>query len=197
MSSLEEWERVTAIVISLAAIVAIMGKFYRRKVSPALKTLRLHAHAASMLPELVESVDEIRKQLHTNGGTSMRDAINRIEDRQLLNLQMIQAVYGHGYFRSNKEGSVIECSRSLFKTFGRSEVELLGNMWLTWVANKDRDRIWREWSAAVSQQRDMEESFAIKGFQGKESEVRLAAQKLTGRDGGYLGHLGVFTRIVP
>ena len=196
MFGLEEWERITAIVISMAAIVAISGKFYHRKVSPALKTLKLHAHAMSMLPELVESVDEIHKQLQTNGGTSMRDAINRIEDRQLLNLQMIQAVYGHGYFRSNKDGSIIECSRSLSKTFGRSEVELLGNMWLTWIADKDRDRVWQEWSAAVSQQRDLEDIFTIKGFQGKEVEVRLAAQKLTGRDGGYLGHLGVFTRTV-
>ena len=194
MFGLEEWERVTAVAISSAAILAVIGKFYRRRVSPALKVLKLHAHAASMLPELAESIDEIRKQLRTNGGTSMRDAINRIEDRQLLNLQMIQAVYGHGYFRSGTDGSVVECSRSLSKTFGRSETDLLGNMWLTWVSEKDRDRVWREWSAAVSQQRDMEEVFTIKGFQGKESEIRLSAQKLTGRDGGYLGHLGVFSK---
>jgi PAS domain-containing protein len=190
MPGLDQWE---SIAIILASVVAA-GPIYFRFLLPGARIIQRQTQAIATLPRLAEQVEEIRKELVTNGGSSLRDAVNRIEQASTVNAQMIKIMHAHGYFRTDSDGYVIECSNSLCKTFRRRESELMGNSWISWIAEADREEISREWHRSIRERRDFDETFRIRMDEGPDLSLRMRACRLTGREGVYIGHLSIFDR---
>lgn len=188
MWGLSQWESVAVIGASMVSLAPL----YFKVVRPAVLTVRSHMRMIASLPSINESLEQLVAEMRTNGGGSLRDAVNRIEQVQEINRQLIQAVYVHGYFRTDESGLVVECSRSLCRTYGRTESELMGNSWCSWIVAGDRERVRDEWFSAVTQQRDFDEQFGIKLPDDGIIMVRARAGTLTSRGGAYLGHLAIF-----
>lgn len=72
-----EWVVLLGSVV--AAIVAIVGIVQRWAISPAARSLR--ETIREELAPLQTAVEDVRREVTYNGGTSLKDAVRRTEDR--------------------------------------------------------------------------------------------------------------------
>lgn len=139
-------------------------------------------------------IDAIHEQMFTNGGKTLRDAVNRIENRITL-LENQQNIYimdtPHGVFNSNKEGKFISVNRTLCRMTGKTEGELLGRGWINSVAEYDRERVDDSWKYALEHEIEFSTSFDITDIDGAHFKVKCTANPMKSADGKLLGYLGI------
>lgn len=102
--------------------------------------------------QLALQVSKIYAEVTTNGGGSLKDAVGRIEKRQIINEQKVKITSNKlelAYSAFNIDGDCIESSIYLNRLLNRSESELLGNQWLNWICASDRERVKKDWRDSV------------------------------------------------
>lgn len=112
------------------------------------------------VPGIQESLRVIQAELHSNGGSSLRDAINRIDgnvNKVFDSVTSLQAdtdlqsdVLGLAQFKVDVDGNIISSNRSFKKLYGFIDDEGYGHGWVNAVLEEDRDRIFKEWMRAVA-----------------------------------------------
>lgn len=150
--------------------------------------------------EVLKKITEIRNELSLNGGSSIKDAIGRIEgmvkgldiriggleenQRAILNLNNV------AYWVSNDKGECIEASPALCKLLGRAESEIKGNNWAAWLIDEDKKRIYESWIFSVEQKSAFDEIYSFIKPDGTKVKVwGLAFHKETG---GTFGKIEVY-----
>ena len=118
---------------------------------------------------LSEKLDFIVDQLKPNSGTSLRDAINRLEKNQRLS----DAKMSHyldtkdtAMFETNEEGLFVWVSKGYESLTGRSSNDLKNWGWTLAIDPLDLERIRSEWQLAISQKRAFETTYRIKPIDG-------------------------------
>jgi hypothetical protein len=186
--TLQDWESWGVIVASAIAIYPV----YIRVIRPMAQSLKAQFAAVLLLPQLAESVQSIRQELTTNGGSSVKDAIKRIEERQLISSQIIPAIFHEGSFHADQYGRWFDISSSLCKSLRRSEHELRGNSWVSWIEDEEREEIFHEWNQAISDGRDFDECFSFRTDTNEVIKVHVRAYKLLNANNALTGYFGVF-----
>lgn len=111
-------------------------------------------------------IKNIESELTLNGGSSMKDAIARIEEKQLiLHQKFIFAIENGneplGMAFADTDGLCTFASPHLCGMYGCSEYDLLGNNWVNLIKKEDRDRIMREWKSCLADSRPFDQEYAI------------------------------------
>jgi PAS domain S-box-containing protein len=106
--------------------------------------------AIAMLPA---KVDALSAQVLPNGGSSLRDAIDRIGGR-VDELDVVIRTRWHmdphiASFRNDENGACTAANLKLCQLFGAPESEITGMNWRNFVHPSDMDRMTREWLEAV------------------------------------------------
>lgn len=144
---------------------------------------------------LAEKLDFVVAELHPNGGTSVRDSLNRIEkDLSLANerhrARMLDSP--EMIFETDSEGNCVWVNRTYSRGVQRSFVELRGRGWVNGISVDDRDKVVAEWYKAVSEDREFEMRFDFQNPDGEVFTVDCRSYKMrderTGKAIGYLGH---------
>lgn len=116
--------------------------------------------------QMPETIKRIESETRTNGGSSLRDAINRIEKRQLIQEQrtvyLLELSGEIAIFEADPHGNVIRANSYFASLVNKSHDELHGNSWVNNILNEDRDRVFKEFSLAINQKRNFASSFKIK-----------------------------------
>lgn len=75
----------TISVGEVVVFVVLLGAFVQglRKVWPIVRRLSVLAEAAEWLPEVRRQLDVIHHEVTPNGGGSIKDAVRRLEERQV------------------------------------------------------------------------------------------------------------------
>ncbi|HXG88759.1 MAG TPA: PAS domain S-box protein [Vicinamibacterales bacterium] len=143
---------------------------------------------------------KIEQQLESNGGKSLRDAINRIDpkvNRTLATHTAIINVLDHPMFFTDSNGELVYTNRSFQWLIGYSKADLIGRGWLTAVKESDRDRVADGWFRAVKDKRifstEMTFCYGASGDERKEGHeirVRLSADPMRDDTGDVAGWLG-------
>jgi len=195
----------------VAGIITSMGIIFAKVVKPTFvwlhntincaedfckSTYRLvNAHKGVDLPLLVKEVSAIRAELLPNGGSSVRDAINRIEEKVVLTDRMHWAIRQdgpYGIFRCDKEGRNLEVNRTFCRWLHAGADELLGHGWKNFVrSTEENDAFNREWGEAFSQGREIELSVHMKTSAGHPITLDIKAYPLANRTGQIGEYLGV------
>lgn len=175
-------------VVALVTIgVAAITLTYKKVVKPSF------IWSKSIIDSLGK-IDAIHEQMFTNGGKTLRDAVNRIENRITL-LEKQQNIYimdtPHGVFNSNKDGRFTTVNRTLCRMTGKTEGELLGNGWINSVSERDRERVVDSWKYAIENEIEFSTSFDITDTDGFQFRVRCTANPMKSADGKLLGYLGI------
>ncbi len=118
---------------------AVVGALFR----PIMAGARAETLAQAILVEL-----------KTNGGSSLKDAINRIEERQVrmdgrINL-MLTPEDAVAAFEADHQGLCIWISPAHAKLTGRPLDEVKGRGWLSFVHADDADHVRDGWLSAVA-----------------------------------------------
>jgi PAS domain S-box-containing protein len=129
-----------------------------------------------------------------NGGTSVRDQLNRLE-RQVSTIAAFQYAVADSdpepQFRVDQNGLYVSANRALQALVGRSESGFLGSEWETAVCEHDRERVWNDWCDAINRDRTFECQFTVCGASGVLYDVDCiatpirAANAVTGWFGRY------------
>lgn len=183
--------------ISIDAAAVTLGVFgsiafvYKKAVVPMFKW------TSSMVRSL-EKIDNIHEQMFTNGGSTLRDAVNRIEYRINL-LEKKQGIYildtPHGVYESNEDGEVTSVNRTMCRLTGKTENEILGNGWLTSVAEHDRERVDDAWNYAIGNKIEFKTTYDMISSDGEMFKVRTHANPIKSSDGKVIGYIGIIDKV--
>lgn len=109
--------------------------------------LRAKRREKSVFAMLVADVKLIREQVFPNGGSSMRDTINRIEERQHVDSEIRRAGFHHStspIWEADHEGHITWCNSAFARLLGVSTEELKGHGWMSMVNRDDLPKVRHE-----------------------------------------------------
>lgn len=104
-------------------------------------------------PALAKQIDEIHKEIRTNGGGSIKDAVNELRQSFALENARWKIVTEHLdiiAWESDVNGKTTWVSNSMCRLLGRQSEELLGMNWRSIIWEDDREHVLEAWDDATS-----------------------------------------------
>lgn len=148
---------------------------------------------------LHSQVQLIANQLVPNGGSSIKDALNRIENRQTLSDQRIKVLMSdtsNAIVEYDKDGVCTWVNWQYCRLTGRTPMEVLGYGWINSIHPEDRDDVRREWERSVEESRSFEMSYRKMTHDGEIVPVTVRSHVMLGAKQEVVGFIKVVTRTV-
>lgn len=145
------------------------------------------------IKELIKTISLISDEFRPNGGSSLRDAINRIETKITIEQQKTMAIIKSlplGTWVSDKDGKCVDVNRSLCRIANRTESELKGDNWSNWLHPSDKDEVWEEWQRCVKNTLNFDMMYRFVLSDGKVQKVHGIAYQLRDEKNTLVGFLG-------
>lgn len=121
---------------------------------------------------------KILAETKTNGGSSLRDQLNRIEQyvtHLTLWTEAGQHLTAKPMFKSDQNGKFIWINTAFARMVGVGLEDLKGLGWLSFISDADQAKISKEWDESVADGRRFEAVFSIRNSYSRE-EKRVKAQ---------------------
>lgn len=181
--------------------LAALGRWRDRVVKAALYPLLAEERARARFEKFERAMDAVLAEITTNGGSSLKDAVNRIEDgliRQggrinlLLTMDDAAAV-----FETDGAGLCIWVSPAHQRLTGRPMDEVMGWGWIAAIHEDDADHVRQSWRSAVEDRRAFISRFRIVRPDGTVVSVHSAANTLRAgaRVVGWVGMMTVIDEV--
>jgi len=159
------------------------------------------AKAIERLNALPDRFDALLKEVKPNGGSSLRDAIDRtarkidelgdsivrIDVRHQTRWKMAAGVAG---WESDSNGRCTAANSELCELLKMGEGEILGSNWKNFIHPDDANRVFSEWARVVSEGADFNLTARYIASDGATVPVRLKAHSMAS-NGRVLGWIGV------
>lgn len=150
------------------------------------------------LSSIKKTVSQLKDEVLPNGGSSQRDAIDRIEEELALargSQQMYLTELGIASWESNSSGQFLRVNRELCRITGRAPEELVGERWINFISPKQMSEFMASWQAAVKGQRDLaRQLLEVNPPDGSRVVVRVNATAMFNKSGEFVGHTGFMRR---
>jgi PAS domain S-box-containing protein len=170
----------------ITALTVIGGALWRWVWRPVWRAVR----------ELKAILAFIEAELRPNGGSSIRDAVNRMEmgieaankkidlvaQRQLQRTNLDAT----GLWETDRAGRFTFVNPAMARLAGAAPEDFLGLGWKTHVHPRDRAEVSASWQSAVQDERDFTFVFAF----GNEVKVRVTGRRMRGANGDVTGWIG-------
>ncbi len=172
----------------VGAIVAIVGAV---KIWPIIKRVGKFLKDCALAPL---RISRVISELQPNGGSSLRDSINRIEQAQTVLSQKLAYTIdqsGAGFFYANPDGDCVEVSPGYCRLVGKGESESLGKRWIFNIHVKDRLRVIQDWKEAVVNSAVFEAKYSMVDASGEEFYVRCHASPIKNSTLAIIGYFGI------
>ena len=124
---------------------------------------------------LDERVKRIERNVGPNGGKSLFDSQSRIEADLAFLKEAMMLDQVSPLFRATPEGLYEWANDRYAELVNVNVEELLGNGWVSTVAEQDREKVVREWESAVAQRRRFSMTFSMIGSDNREVLVHCRA----------------------
>jgi len=153
-------------ILVVPTVLGVVGLIWKKVIKPVVNMVRGHDY-------LVESVKEIKGELTTNGGSSIKDAINRIESRQIIVDHRTKAIFYNfekPIFEIDHEGNIL-WSNEKFKTISEYE-DFKGLDWISIFDEPCRPVVLTELQSCLKDNRELkinaksisEKPVSLRGF---------------------------------
>lgn len=140
----KEYADLTLAITALITAFLLVAKHSKRLVEFLKDLINIPARIKTMSLEL-----------KTNKGSSLKDAIYRIEDSQEAFRQKFMFAIENttkeaiGSAQTNPDGTYTFASTGLCEIFGVGEEAFLGNNWMDLVDEEDRERVIKHWQESM------------------------------------------------
>jgi len=148
--------------------------------------------------DLYLKIQLMADEFRPNGGSTLRDAINRIEEKVTVQEQKTVALIKSlplGTWISDSKGKCIDLNRSLCKITGRTESELKGDNWSNWLHPNCKENVIEEWNRCVTGDLNFEMEYSFVLPNNKTQKVHGVAYQLRDASGKLIGFLGTLAAI--
>ena len=143
--------------------------------------------------QLYKMLNVMAAEFRPNGGSSLRDAINRIETKVQMQEQTTIAIIKSlplGTWVSDKNGKCIDLNKSLCRITGRTESEIKGDNWSNWVHPDEKEEVFEEWTRCVQNMLNFDMSYRFVLPDGRIQKVHGIAYQLRDDKSNLIGFLG-------
>ncbi len=191
----------------VAGIVTGVAVIYTKAIKPALQ----HVHVVSKLlddvrevvdshsgvdfDKLVEDVRWIISDLRPNSGSSLRDAVDRIEEKLIIMEKRDSAIHQDSpiaLFRCTPQGKNMDVNRTFCRFLKCSKEELLDYGWRNFLGNsEDANQYQYFWDESSSQGREVSLQVDFRATDGASVGLEVHAYPITGKEGTVVEYLGM------
>jgi PAS domain S-box-containing protein len=182
LSQLKEW---LELVAPFGVIFGLLWKFWLQK-------------KFKEISDFGTKLKVIAEEFRPNGGSTLRDAINRIELKVAVQEQKTVALIKSlplGTWVSDKYGKCIDLNHSLCRIIGRLESEIKGDNWTNWIHPDEKDDVFEEWQRCVNNMLNFDMNYRFVLPNGKIQKVHGIAYQLRDDSGNLIGFLGTLHAI--
>jgi PAS domain S-box-containing protein len=196
------WSAWQPIVTILTAIVATFFVLWTNLIWPAVKKVGSLLKHLNPLHSLARDIAAIRKELTSNSGSSLKDAVYHIRDQQKVlgeaakhtGARVTALLDGRTdmIWESDLQGRQVWANAALVAMTGRPASELLGGGWINVIHGDDRTRIKNAWIESVAGQYVFNEECRCVRPDDRVIKVRLIAKPYP-TDGAVVCWIGTAT----
>lgn len=141
--------------------------------------------------KIVVRIEKLADQLKPNGGSSLRDAIDRVEKGIALGekrarILFDQASGGRGWFETGPVGDCTFVSAQWCLAHGVQRSEAMGQGWLNGIAEASRESFVLAVKFAIADGRSFETAYMTAAG----GQCRVHAERVLGPSGSFLGFIG-------
>ena len=141
---------IIGIVLSLAGgFCASMAWGWKFIVKPTIKLYKSQQG-------LVDSVEDIKKELTTNGGSSIKDTVNRIDRRQIMIDKRSKAIFYNieqAILEVDENGNILWANELFHKMMGTKNLK--GLDWVSYIDEPQRENFLREFESCSEKLREL------------------------------------------
>lgn len=166
-----------AIIKLITSVVGsgVLAVFWKKLVQPYVLDVRARRN------ERWKKLDEIHKEMQMDGNGSMKTAVSYLKhntDKILWRLDGLEEtqklsmnIQNICYSLADENGEWSYASPGICKLLGRSEKDLQGNNWISWVVPADKERVFHSWNFSVANVTVFDEHFLHKRADGALQQV--------------------------
>jgi len=200
---------ITSTIILIAQVITALGViggavwYLWKKISPLINRVL----------KSLDDIDEIKLQFLPNGGSSLKDSVNRLEtnilevkdDISILSTDAsrsdarqwaIVATLRDPIWESDADGLYIRGNSTLLDLVERTNDEISGNGWENIIHRDDKAMVAQEWANAISKRRNFELSFRIFGKSSHALyQVRAVCMPYYSQQKELLGFIGRYVNV--
>ena len=173
---------ITGIVLSLAGgLCASMAWGWKYIIKP---TIRLYRNQQT----LVSSVEDIKKELTTNGGSSIKDTVNRIDRRQIMLDKRSKAIFYNiekAILEVDESGKILWANEEFHNMMGTKNLN--GLDWVSYIDEPQRENFLREFESCSEKLRELK--FETVSTEGKKLKYTGFPYRDNDRNFGFLIYL--------
>lgn len=186
-------QTITIIATAVGGAAGLLAMFWKKFLKPIVKLCKNQDY-------FKESVEEIRKELQTNGGSSLKDAIidmkdtvHRIDRRQKIIEQRTKAALHYSneaLFETDMAGRLVWSNAHFCKYVKDNPNDISGFDWLAMIKEDERDELLKEFLSCINMNRKFSKTTQTQD--GKEIRMLGYPYKITEAE-----HGGFLVSIIP
>lgn len=181
---------------TILAILTLVTKYFLPQGKKLWRKMFGENKVLDKLNSMNKSIQCIERELATNDGKSLKDAINRIENTVNFAHERQRALLESSNtctFETDNKGECVYANRAYLVMVQRPFSEIKGTGWVNILQEGNKLLVKHEWDKAVLEDRNFEMSYVIETPEGKEIKVYCKAHRL-GKD-KLMGYIGFITII--
>ena len=143
-----------------------------------------------------QKLDSLVAELRPNGGKSLRDLVEKINENTTYNREYVRATLDNDIqmiYETDSKGEYVWINDTYSRYTGKQEHDLLGYGWLNTIPSDQRQKVRDEWESCIEEHRDYSLEYEIAINSGNKIKVLSTAKpiKITGNIKGYYGTIKV------
>lgn len=189
INTILDWGQFATFIGALAAVATGITVIYKLIIMPIKNFL-------SKIIALSVTINRIAEEFNPNGGSSLKDAITRIELGISFSNSMentLATMLGIAMWRSDKDGKYIWASSKLCEIYDLNQDDMNGTGWINGVAEEDREQVVESWELAVKEKRRYENSYTLTSG----VKVHASGSRVLDVRGNLLGYIGTIRNVLP
>lgn len=144
------------VTMILAAVISSLGSIMA---TWWVANHRAKRRERTTFSQITSDVRRILEQVFPNGGGSMRDCLNRMEEQQLIDGEMRRAYQQHvqvPFWEADPQGCILWSNGAFAKLLGLATEDLKGHGWMGMIHEADLYEVQHRISATVNHDHHME-----------------------------------------
>jgi PAS domain S-box-containing protein len=143
-----------------------------------------------------QKLDSLVAELRPNGGKSLRDLVEKINENTTYNREYVRASLDNDFqmiYETDSIGEYVWVNNTYGRYTGKQEHDLMGYGWINTVCSEDRQRVRTEWESCIEEHRDFNLDYSVIAMDGNKINVTSQARpiKITGAIKGYYGTIKI------
>lgn len=192
------WEFISSHIEWIASGIIAAGTYLVFKIRKLIKWVNEINMLKVEIPRMKEILMDIKSELTSNGGHSLKDQVSRI-DRRVALVQNIswseKELSEDGFFVTNEHGEWTRCNRAFLNMVGAQESDCLNDGWIGYISFTGKEQALDEYNSAINQKRSAEFPCSFKrDVLGSSWKVNVYLQPMK-NDGKIIGFTGTVHKI--